>query len=188
MEILRKFTSRQEGATLIEYAAIAPVLILLTMAIIEFGLMLFTELALESAVTRVSRTVTIGDTGGAPDRVTYIKGQLLEETEALMYADRIIISTEVVNSGQRSYIEPETCLTNPPRLGPSCPPGIPFVDRNNNGLYDAGNLGSNVGQASDLVEVKVALPWAFFTPLISEFFESGVYVIRASAIVKNEPF
>lgn len=180
--------SRQEGATLIEYAFIAPILVLLVMAMIEFGLLLFTELALESAVTRLARTVTIGDTGGAPDRVTYIESQLRKETETMLYADRIIFSTEVVNSGQRSYVEPETCLTNPPRLGPTCPPGVPFVDRNNNGTYDAGSLGANAGQASDLVEVRLALPWAFFTPLVGEMFENGVYVIRASAIVKNEPF
>ena len=52
----------------------------------------------------------------------------------------------------------------------------------------------------ELVQIDVALPWQFFTPFIGQFFtlsnvksgEEGAsydaYVIRTSALVKNEPF
>lgn len=188
----------RDGASAIEFAIIAPVLILLVMGIIEFGLLMFTQIAVESAVGNVARTNTVGNTGGFPDRVSYVKAELKRQTEGLMYGDNIIIASDVVNTAPASYVQPELCLSNPPKLGPTCPPGVPFEDSNGNGVYDAGTVGTNLGAGGDLVEINVALPWKFFTPVIGRFFRSqntvgesmleGTYVIRTSAVIKNEPF
>lgn len=193
-----RFTADTAGASAIEFGLVALPLIFLVMAIIEFGLMMFTQMAVEAAVGNVARTTTIGNSTGYPDRVSYIKAELRRQTEGLINGNNLIISSEVLNAPRSGYVEPELCLTNPPTLGPSCPTGVAFEDTNGNGVYDGGSVGNNYGTSNEMVEINVALPWKFFTPLIGSLFGSGktvgesalegTYIIRSSAVVKNEPF
>ncbi len=197
---LTSFLRDERGASAIEFAMVAIPLFWLIMATVEFGLLMFTQVSLETALGNVARTTTIGSVGGGfPDRVSYLKAELKRQTDTLIYGDNVIVSSEPVSTGPSSYVEPEMCLTDPPTLGPSCPPGTPFVDSNGNGVYDSGTLNQNFGGAGELVEINVALPWKFFTPLVGKLFGSdqvvggtspldGTYIIRSSAIVVNEPF
>lgn len=202
---LSLYAKDERGVTIIEFAVVAIPLFLLIMGLIEFGLLFFTQIALENAINKVARTTAIGDTGGYSQRIDYIKAQLQDEVQPLIFGSRAIISVEQVNSGGASYKEPELCLSNPPRLGPTCPAGTPFEDTNGNGTYDGGTVNSSPGSAGDLIQIDVALPWSFFTPLVGQFFhlqnvQSGrtdaegnpvsynAYIIRTSTIVKNEPF
>ena len=58
--IQRQFAKRDEGATAVEFALIAPVLIALTMSIIEFGLIIFTYTTAGSASRDVARRIATG--------------------------------------------------------------------------------------------------------------------------------
>ncbi len=195
---IQKFLRCKTGASAIEFALVAPVLFFFVMAIIEMGLVLYTQIAVEAAVANVARTNIVGSAGGFPDRVSYIKAELTRQTAELINGSNVVISSDVVNTGPSSYVAPELCLTAPPRFGPNCPLGTPFEDTNGNGVYDTGNMPSNFGAGGDLVEINVALPWSFFTPIIGRFFGTrdvveqstlyGTYIIRSSAVIKNEPF
>ena len=58
--IQRHFAKRDEGATAVEFALIAPVLIALTMSIIEFGLIIFTYTTAGNASRDVARRIATG--------------------------------------------------------------------------------------------------------------------------------
>lgn len=58
--IQRHFAKRDEGATAVEFALIAPVLIALTMSIIEFGLFIFTYTTAGNASRDVARRIATG--------------------------------------------------------------------------------------------------------------------------------
>ena len=58
--IQRQFAKRDEGATAVEFALIAPVLIALTMSIIEFGLIIFTYTTAGNASRDVARRIATG--------------------------------------------------------------------------------------------------------------------------------
>lgn len=177
------------GATMIEFGLIATVLMLLVVGIVEFGLLLFTQMQLEGIMGNVSRTTIIGDNPGFPDRVSYMQARMRDQAANMINGDAMILSVEPTQAGiGRSFVEPELCLSSPPTLGPTCPNGTPFEDRNNNGVYDAGTLRSDVGKSGELVQFNVSLPWRFFTPLISAFFPNNTYIIRTSVVVQNEPF
>ena len=60
MKPIRHFAKRDEGATAVEFALIAPVLIALTMSIIEFGLIIFTYTTAGSASRDVARRIATG--------------------------------------------------------------------------------------------------------------------------------
>lgn len=187
--LIRQFLHDTRGAAMVEFGIIVVSLLLLVVGIVEFGLLLFTQMQLEGIMSNVSRTTIIGDSPGYPDRVSYMQARMRDEASNMINGRDMILSVEPTQAGAvRSFVEPELCLSNPPTLGPTCPNGTPFVDRNNNGQYDAGSLVSDVGNAGELVQFNVVLPWRFFTPLIAAFFQNGTYIIRTSVVVQNEPF
>lgn len=187
--LLHRLLRDTRGAAIIEFGLMATVLMLLVVGIVEFGLLLFTQMQLEGIMSNVSRTTIIGDNPGYPDRVSYMQARMREQTANMLNGNAMVISVEPMKAGiGRNYVEPELCLTAPPTLGPSCPAGTPFEDRNNNGIYDAGSLQSDVGKSGELVQFNVSLPWRFFTPLISAFFPNNTYILRTSVVVQNEPF
>ena len=58
--IQRHFAKRDEGSTAVEFALIAPVLVALTMSIIEFGLIIFTYTTAGNASRDVARRIATG--------------------------------------------------------------------------------------------------------------------------------
>jgi Flp pilus assembly protein TadG len=58
--IQRHFAKRDEGATAVEFALVAPVLVALTMSIIEFGLIIFTYTTAGNASRDVARRIATG--------------------------------------------------------------------------------------------------------------------------------
>jgi len=56
----RHFAKRDEGATAVEFALIAPVVVALTMSIIEFGLIIFTYTTAGNASRDVARRIATG--------------------------------------------------------------------------------------------------------------------------------
>ena len=58
--IQRHFAKRHEGATAVEFALVAPVLVALTMSIIEFGLIIFTYTTAGNASRDVARRIATG--------------------------------------------------------------------------------------------------------------------------------
>ena len=58
--IQRHCAKRDEGATAVEFALVAPVLVALTMSIIEFGLIIFTYTTAGNASRDVARRIATG--------------------------------------------------------------------------------------------------------------------------------
>lgn len=172
-------------------------LFLLIMAVIEFGLMFFTQMQLENIMSNAVRATSI-TSGTATTRATAIQEMVRQQAQDLIHGDSVGTSLEVVNNGGSSYVEPELCYTNPPQVGKGCPPGVPFEDYNRNGVFDNGNTSSNAGAANDVVQINVYLVWRFFTPFLGTFFSGDSsapgytggngHMIHSSAVIKNEPF
>lgn len=61
---LRRFTRAESGVTAIEFAFIAPVVLLMSGIMLETGAVLFSEYALQSGVQRAARDVKVGKAQG----------------------------------------------------------------------------------------------------------------------------
>lgn len=195
--LLQRLARDERGAGAIEFALVAFPLFLLIMAVIEFGLMFFTQMQLENIMSNAVRATSITQ-GTAATRARAIQDTVQQQARDLIHGGSVRTSLEVVNSGPASFVEPELCYTNPPRVGQGCPPGVPFEDYNGNGVFDNGNTSNNAGGANDVVQINVYLVWRFFTPFLGTFFSgdsdapgytgSNGRMIHSSAVIKNEPF
>jgi len=185
---MKNFRSDQSGATIIEFALVAPVFFLIMFAVMEFGMVGMTQVAIESAVSATAREASIGKAATGGDRVQYVRTHIKEKLENILDADRLVISANTVLGGG-VQADPDICMDDPPRIGGACNPPLAFEEVNGIPGYQDGTAVMSLGGAGDLIEVRVFYPWRVRFPVMTRFFgDNGVMMITANAIVKNEAF
>lgn len=183
----------ERGANAIEFSLLAPVFFLVMIGLFEVGLFTYTAVSLESIVARAGREASIGNmTAGGGTRVEQVQQMIRDSSEPLIGSENIQIDLRELDvaeaGGYSAPIQPDICL-EPYGIGIPESQCSQFEDLNGNGVYDAQATSSSAGNAEDVVEINVRLPWrANFAIVKSMFGENGVAVIKASTIVKNEPF
>jgi len=175
----------EEGITSIEFALIAPVFLLMVMGIIEFSMIMFTSVVMESATNTTAR---LGKTGYIPagsTRQQEIINNVDAKTAGLLDPAKITISTEVY-SNFNNVGQPEPCISP---ATPPCPgtPGVNFVDINGNGKWDSDMGAAGLGNPGDVVVYTVSYPWSIVTPIVSAIIGS-TFMITARTVVRNEPY
>jgi Flp pilus assembly protein TadG len=179
------FLRCKDGATIIEFALIAPMLFLLLAGIIELGLILFTTSAMEGATNIGARIGKTGFTTGGLSREQYIRNEIQRLTGGFLNAASLNISilsySSFANVGQ-----PEPCLAPPT---PPCPgaPGVNYVDVNGNGTFDTDQGRATAGGSGSIVLYRTTYAWRLFTPIMAQLLgTNGMYTITAVAAVRNE--
>lgn len=184
---MKQFIQQQSGATIIEFAVVAPVVFLLLMGLIEFGRIGFTQVAIESATASAAREASIGKAISG-DRVQYIKQTIRNKLASALNENQLIISANTVVAGGVAAT-PDICMTSPPRVGGPCDPPLTWDDVNGIPGYQGTIPTVSLGNPGDVIEVRVFYPWSVQIPLMKQFFgQRGVLMLTSSAIVKNEAF
>ncbi len=182
---MRKFLKQTEGATIIEFAVIAPVLFLMLMGILEMGLILFTTSAMEGATNVGSRIGKTGFTTGGLSRENYIRAQIQKLTGGFL--NPALLDISILSYSSFSNVgKPEPCIAPP--VAP-CPgvAGVNFVDVNGNGTWDQDQGAASAGGSGSIVLYRVTYPWHLFTPVMASLLGTGgVYTITAVSAVRNE--
>jgi Flp pilus assembly protein TadG len=183
---LTKCISNNDGVTAVEFAMVAPVLILLVTGIIEFGLIFAADIVLKNATYDASRT---GRTGFITEESTQdgtVQKIVRQEAGILMDADKISIKSSAY-SGFDTLQKPEPFIDK--NKNGVRDDGENFTDVNGNGVYDLDQGRTGYGGTSEVVLYTVTYPWRLFTPLIGKIIGTdGVLTLRATAIVQNEPY
>jgi len=173
----------ESGITVVEFAIIAPVFLLLISGIVEFSLIMFTSVVMESATNTTSRLGKTGYTTGGISRQQEIINTVDARTAGLLDPTKITIKSESY-SDFNNIGQPEPCITPSPCPGTA---GVNFVDINGNGTWDADMGQAGLGGAGDIVVYTVSYPWHIMNPLVSTIIGS-TFTITARSVVRNEPY
>lgn len=183
---IRNLENSDEGSTIVEFAFIAPLLAMLLVAIVEFGMIMFSSVLMESGLRDASRFGITGREVTGLTRLESIVQIISERTIGLIDMD--VANIEVLVYPSFSDVGA----------------GEDFIDGNANGTYDAGETymdgngngtwDSDIGVAGpggtgDIVLYRISYDWPLLTPFASQFIdESGTFALRASIAVRNEPW
>lgn len=184
--VLQRFARAQQGVTAVEFALVAPVLLLLVMGIVEFALVMLAYNVMESATNMSARLGATGFTASGISRQQTILDAVRARAGSFIDPDRVEVHSRFYSQyDQINEPEPFTD-SNHNGLRDS---GEPYTDVNGNGQWDADMAVAGYGNAGDVVVYTVQYPWAIATPIISHLVGTdGVYMITTHAVVKNEPF
>ena len=212
---LRRFARDSEGATIIEFAFIFPIVLFITFGIMEISLCMASLVTLEGGLKEASRYGITSQSTAPPDvnkvptafkvgndnRLMSIGYILNQNTLDLIDLNQATITTKVYSSFSsikdgEPYTDQNANGQYDPPGTPSIPAGEPYSDMNCNGTRDsAGSSSTGVGAAGNIVVYTVNYNWNILTPIIGKWLgkpdpnHAGRYIIpmSASIVVKNEP-
>jgi Flp pilus assembly pilin Flp len=183
---LSQFREDHRGASILEFALVAPVLLTLIMGTIELGYIALVRSTLESAVRDAARMGITGGTLPNMSRDAMVQRRIRDSVDFFSDDGDVRIC-------RRSYAS--VANINQPE---------PFTDGNSNGRYDIGesygdtngngqwdaDMGvAGLGGPGDVVVYDVR----FEMPLLFEFFsgvlgQSDRITLQSSAVARNEPW
>lgn len=176
----------QSGNAAVEMAVVLPGLLLLLMVLVETMSLMWVSAAMENALRSASR---FGLTGWSPegvDRQAAIMRMVAERTIGLVTERTATIDSRVYGTfGQIGLPEPYDDTL--PRNG-HYDPGESFIDVNGNGHWDADMGRDGFGGPGEVVVYTITYNAPFLTPLQRWIGGGGFTTLRASAVVRNEPW
>lgn len=168
-----------------EFAILAPVMILITFSILEFSMMMLVTNLMESATSISSRLGKTGFSASGLSREETILASIEERAGVLIDPDRLSITSRFYEQfDQIGDAEPWNDAN-----GNGMAESGEYTDINGNGQYDADMGMAGYGNADDIVVYTVSYPWNIVTPVMRELIgDEGTYTITTHAVVKNEPY
>jgi len=173
----------QRGVTIVEFALIAPVLLLMLMGLLDLAFNMYTTEMLQGAIQSAARNSTIEGSSSNGAKLDAI----------VTTGVRAVAPGAVLTFNRRSYSSftdagrPED-YTDVDNDG-SCDHGEPFEDANGNGSWDLDRGQVGFGGARDAVLYTVTVtyqrpfPVAGFIPG-----QSKDYTLNAATVLRNQPY
>lgn len=189
---LGRLRRQDDGVTIIEFAMVAPIVLLLTCGVLEGGLIMATLATLEGGLKEASRYGITLQQPTVGQRIDKIKEILAEHTLNFVQIDDSTVSVKTFDSfSSKGKPEPFTDTNG----NGTYQVGEPFTDLDCDNAYTTNLQGANgAGGAGQVVEYTVKFDWKVLTPLMGRLLGhkdsgTGKYIIplSASIVVKNEP-
>jgi Flp pilus assembly pilin Flp len=181
--MFRKLGRDRGGNAAVEFAFLAPALLLFLIGTFEFAIMLFVGSSLEGAVMAASRYGITGFADGETTREARIREIIRERTHGMVDMDDVQIRTLVYPSfGQVGQPEP---FEDDDGDGEH-DDGEDFDDVNGNGAWDDDMGREGLGGPGEIVLYEVEYQTEGLTTLLKPIL--GEITHRSAVAVRNEPF
>lgn len=174
------------GVTAIEFAVVAPVLLLLIMGILEFSAIMLVSNIMESATAITSRLGKTGFITAGQTREQTIVASITDRTRGLIDPTKLTMSSKAYGEFNQ--------IGDPEPWNDSNNNGVAetgeYQDINGNGQRDTDMGAAGYGGAGAVVVYTASYPWPVMTPLLRPLIGNaqGNYIITSSSVVKNEPY
>lgn len=182
-----RLAADRRGAAAVEFALGAPLLIMVAVGLMEICSVLFASSLLEGGLREAARAGSTGYASESMTREEYIISIVEENTIGLID----------LSAGDLSYKVYES-------FSYASDPREPWADSDGDGMYDSGETYTDVngngawdpdmgvaglGGTGDIVLYTIDYDWQLLTGFLSHLIgEGGTIPLRASTIVRNEPF
>jgi Flp pilus assembly protein TadG len=152
----------QRGATTVEFALIAPILLLLLCVALDLGIALWVNLTMQYAVREGARYAVTGQDNLDPDtsdQQRYLAVIQEIKTSSMGLYNMVAPSyTVTVNGTAQSYSTQTSYST---------------------GMF---------GNPGDIIVLQLNCTWPLLTPLLRPFFANGIYSFSVAATMRNEGY
>jgi Flp pilus assembly pilin Flp len=181
---LRALRRDARGATIVEFAIVAPVMLLLILGLSELTYQAYVHAILSGAMQKAGRDSTIGGNENAAS------GIALDE-QVMSTVRRVSAHAQYVSSrksyAQFGHVAPEPFQDNNSNnsydLLSEC-----FTDLNANNIWDSDPGRSGQGGASDVVVYKMNVTYNRLFPLASLWAERNTETVSVTTILRNQPY
>ncbi|MCW4460369.1 pilus assembly protein [Sphingomonas sp. BT-65] len=189
---LRLLARHERGATLVEFAIVAPVLGFMLLAAFDVAHTLYVRAALQGVVQKAARDLTL-ESGLVTATQDLLDEKVRKQVKALANNGTVTISRQWYRRYEHaaaSQFEPWTDTnSNGTCDGPQGgTPGEPYEDTNGNNRWDATGGNLSQGGAKDAVLYTATVSYPRFFPVYNVIGGSNTTKVTASTILRNQPY
>nr|WP_276046705.1 MULTISPECIES: TadE family protein [unclassified Sphingomonas] len=170
------------GVTIVEFAIVAPCLMLIMMGLLSLGLRAYIGIQLQGALEQAARQVTVGTTTTTAMVTASVKAQV---NRIMPRASVTVVPTSYYDFAHVGKPEPITTDTAP--LG-TYNTGDCFQDLNGNGTWDADAGSSGTGGSDDIVYYTATLTYADPLPVKRLLGFPATTTVSGTTMMKNQPY
>jgi Flp pilus assembly protein TadG len=185
VERLCRLRRDKAGATVVEFAIVAPVMGLLLVGAFDIAHTLYTRAVLQGIVQKTARDSTL-ETGLEANQQTVLDNRVKAQVSALANNSTITITRKFYRTFSAAAVAQYEPYTDTSGDG-LCNRNEPYEDTNNNSRWDnSGNSGQ--GSAKDAVLYTVNVSYPRFFPLYRFVGGSNTTTITATTVLRNQPY
>jgi Flp pilus assembly protein TadG len=171
--LARRMRRDSRGSTIIEFAVVAPVLLLFILGIIETGAIFFGQSTLFYATQDIARQVRTGQIAGTIDAAT-LKSDICANVAGMITPSQCNTNLQV---DMRSFAS----------FGGAAVPPV----TNANGTLNTGAMTVQSVAACQIVLVRAFYPWGIITPMLKPLLETasdGTHLLYSAVAFRTEPY
>jgi hypothetical protein len=180
---LRQLRADRSGVTLVEFAFVGPVLILMVIGLFDIAHTQYTSSVLHGAMQKAGRDLTLEN---ANSRKVDIDQRVADQVRALMPSGATVVFEKVSHFDFADIGEPEEFTDQ--NDDDICNNNEPYVDTNENGQWDADRGKEGIGGARDAVLYTARVSYPRIFPLYGMIGLPQEVTIQASTVLRNQPF
>lgn len=173
MQNFRRFRPKlgDRGSVAVEFAMIAPIFLLLLLAIFELGYMIFVQSVLDDAARDAARLIRTGQVQANSNPQQDFQTQLCNEMAQFVGCASLLYNVQTFTS----WSSAQTTISQP-------------ITRNNHGVMT--NTGWTPGTSSQIVAVQVTYNRSFITSWVTQYLGGayGTAFLSSTVVFQNEPF
>lgn len=179
---LRRLKRDARGAAAVEFALVAPALLLTIMGIFDLSYNIYTNTMVQGAIQRAARDSSVE---GAETRLAQIDQEVTS-------AVRAVVPNAAIDFSRRAYasfsdVARAEDFSDSDANG-SCDNGEPFEDANRNGLWDTDRGAIGLGGARDAVLYTVTVTYPRGFPMAGLIGLPDTVVTDATTVLRNQPY
>jgi Flp pilus assembly protein TadG len=169
------------GATIVEFAFVAPILVMTLLGLFDLGYKSYVASNLQGALHEAARMGTVGDKTTAQID-THIQNRLREFSRGA-----------TITITHKSYLDfsgvqvPETITNDTVPIG-SYNVGDCYQDANANGVYDTDRGRSGMGSSEDVLHYSITMSYPRLFPLTRLMGLSSTDTVTSSTVFRNQPY
>ena len=173
----------QSGATVVEFALVAPIALLLIMGTLELGYQQYVATVLNGAMDQAGRDSGLESGPGAGAQIDAMVTQRVRD----VVPNAQLVFNRRAYADFRSVGRPEEFTDNKIVNGVR-DPGECFIDSNGNGRWDNVRGSDGQGRAAEVVQYKVDVTYDRLFPLYAWLGWSNAVTLQSSTTMVNQPY
>ncbi|WP_203309454.1 MULTISPECIES: TadE/TadG family type IV pilus assembly protein [Sphingomonas] len=172
----------RRGTTIVEFAIVAPCLMMLLIGMMDLGIRAYVGVQLQGALEQSARQVTVSTSNDPATIAASVRRQIQR-----------ILPRATVTVTPSSYYDfahvgkPEPITTDTAPLG-TYNTGDCYLDLNRNGRWDADSGSGGTGGSDDIVYYQATVSYPNLLPVGRLLGLSGTTTITGTTMMKNQPY
>lgn len=178
---VRRLQRDDSAVTIIEFAMVAPVMLLLLMGLFDLGYRAYAASVLQGALHDAARMATVGGYS-----LTQIDARV--KTRLSNFATRSTVTTQTASYYEFSGVsQPEKIVSDTVPLN-AYNAGDCFEDVNGNNSYDTDRGRAGTGNADDIVRYSVTITFPRILPLGTLMGWGNMQTLSSNTVLRNQPY